>query len=150
MKVSPAGRDLIKSFEAYRPHAYLCQAGVWTCGWGHTRGVKPSTVCTREQAEAWLTADLAPCEAGVDGMITVPLTQGQFDALTSLVFNVGLAAVKRSTLPGKINGGAPQEVIRDCLLSFCKYRNRQGVLCVSQGLLNRRKREAALYFGGAV
>ena len=83
-------------------------------------------------------------------MITVPLTQGQFDALTSLVFNVGLAAVKRSTLPGKINGGAPQEVIRDCLLSFCKYRNAQGALCVSQGLLNRRKREAALYFGGAV
>ena len=51
MKRSQNGVDFIKSHEALRLKAYQDSKGVWTIGWGHTKGVKPGDVITREQAE---------------------------------------------------------------------------------------------------
>lgn len=50
MKTSYIGRNLIKAFEGYRSEAYLCPAGKWTIGYGHTSGVKEGDTCTKEQA----------------------------------------------------------------------------------------------------
>jgi lysozyme len=72
-----------------RLKAYKCPAGIWTCGWGTTRGVGPKTEFTQEQADARLMEDLDSAAEIVDAWVTIPLTQGQYDALVAFVQNVG-------------------------------------------------------------
>ena len=89
MKTGDRGLELIKRYETLRLEAYMPTADdVPTIGYGHTRGVRMSDTCTEEQAEAWLREDLADAERAVNA-IDVDLTQGMFDALVSLAFNVG-------------------------------------------------------------
>jgi lysozyme len=88
MTCSPAGINLIKQFESLRLDAYLCPAGVWTIGWGHTEGVRGGTRITEELAEEFLRHDVATVEQGLAAVIHTPLTQGQYDALVSLCFNL--------------------------------------------------------------
>ena len=88
MTISPAGIDLIKRFESLRLEAYLCPAGVRTIGWGHTAGVQPGQRITTEEAEELLRGDIALVEADLGRVITVPLSQGEHDALVSLCFNL--------------------------------------------------------------
>ncbi len=88
MQISQAGIDLIKSFESLRLEAYLCPAGVWTIGWGHTAGVLPGDRTDEAGAEEFLQSDIATVEAALPKVIRVPLSQGQWDALTSLGFNL--------------------------------------------------------------
>lgn len=88
MQASPAAIDLIKRFESLRLEAYLCPAGVWTIGWGHTAGVCPGMRIAAAQAEAYLRGDIAQVESSLPSAIRVPLTQGQHDALVSLCFNL--------------------------------------------------------------
>lgn len=110
MKCSIKGREMIKSFEALRLKAYhgKCdRAGVYTIGWGHTRGVKPGDVITREKAEELFNADLEPVERTLNADLVTgrprPLVnQDQFDALCSFVFNVGSGRYLDSTLRRKI------------------------------------------------
>jgi lysozyme len=88
MKASPAAINLIKRFESLRLEAYLCPAGVRTIGWGHTAGVQPGQRITVEDAEALLQQDVDQVEKDLARTIAVPLTQGQYDALVSLCFNL--------------------------------------------------------------
>ena len=62
MRISKQGLDFIKSFEGLRLKSYQDSIGVWTIGWGHTRGVKKGQVITKEQAEQFILDDLAPIE----------------------------------------------------------------------------------------
>lgn len=96
--------ELIKTYEGFRPTAYKCPAGVWTVGYGRTKGVTPTTVCTMAEATAWLAEDLAAASKAVLRHVKVPLTQNQFDALVSLVFNIGEGNFKNSTLLDLLNG----------------------------------------------
>ena len=113
MKCSIKGREMIKSFEAMSLKAYhgkTDRAGVFTIGWGHTRGVKPGDVITREKAEELFNADLEPVEKTLNADLVTgrprPLvTQDQFDALCSFVFNVGSSHYLDSTLRRKIKQG---------------------------------------------
>ena len=113
MKCSIKGREMIKSFEALSLKAYhgkADRAEVWTIGWGHTRGVKPGDVITREKAEELFNADLEPVERTLNADLVTgrprPLvTQDQFDALCSFVFNVGSGRYLDSTLRRKIRQG---------------------------------------------
>lgn len=113
MKCSIKGRELIKSFEALSLKAYhgkADRAGVWTIGWGHTRGVKPGDVITREKAEELFNADLEPVEKTLNADLVTgrphPLVnQNQFDALCSFVFNEGAGHYLDSTLRRKIRRG---------------------------------------------
>lgn len=97
MRVSNILMAYIKEIEALRLQAYKCPAGVWTIGYGHTKGVKPGMVITKAQAETLLRGDILPCEEYVRGL-HLALTQGQFDALVDFCFNAGTDALRRSTL----------------------------------------------------
>lgn len=101
MKASEELIEKIKEFEGYSNTAYRCAAGVWTCGWGHVRGVTATTTCVKSEAERWLKEDLAPVEAYV-GTIEQVRTQGQFDALVDFAYNLGVGNLKGSTLLRKI------------------------------------------------
>lgn len=106
MRISQKGVDLIKHYEGCRLKAYKDIVGVWTIGYGHTGGdVHEGQVITQEEAEALLRLDLERFERGVQFQVTVPLTQNQFDALVSFSFNLGLGALKGSTLLKKLNAG---------------------------------------------
>lgn len=110
-KISQRGVDFLKREEGCVLHPYICPAGKWTIGYGHVfpdpeqRHALPRI--TMEQAEALLRFDLTRFEAGVNRLITVPLTQGQFDALVSLTFNIGLGkkGFSGSTLRRLLNAG---------------------------------------------
>ncbi len=88
MKASRAAINLIKRFESLRLEAYLCPAGVRTIGWGHTEGVQPGQRITVDEAEALLQGDIDQVEKDLERVISVPLTQGEHDALVSLCFNL--------------------------------------------------------------
>jgi lysozyme len=127
--------DFLKGYERFRPTAYDDGRGVWTIGWGHTRGVKKGDTCTMAQADAWLQQDVAEAVAAVNRLVKVPLTQNQFDALVSLVFNCGpdpLVKTLGHLLNAKDYAGAA--------LQFLEWKNAGRMRGV---LLPRRKQEMA-------
>ena len=84
MRTSQRGLSLIKSFEGLRLQAYQDSAGVWTIGYGTTRGVKSGMKISKEQAERMLLNDVQRFEPEVQRLVTAPLNQNQWDALMSL------------------------------------------------------------------
>lgn len=140
MKTSKAGIDLIKQFEGCRLKAYRCQAGVYTIGYGHTKGVTPGMTITPQQAENLLQHDLAAFELAVDG-IGAPLTQGQFDAAVSLCYNIGTRAFTNSTVASLIK--ADPQPRPELETAWQSWRIAAGK--VSNGLLARRAKEYAHY-----
>jgi len=120
VKTSKAGADSIKSREGLRLKAYPDPATggePWTIGVGHTGpDVYPGMVISADQADDMLRRDLEKFERGIERLVTVPLTQNQFDALVSLTFNIGLGNFGGSTLLRKLNArdynGAADEILR--------------------------------------
>ena len=139
MQVGKKGIELIKEFEGLRFKSYLCPAGVWTIGWGHTRTAKEGQVITIEQAEKLLIADLRDFESTVNAFVKVDLTQNQFDALVSFAFNVGSGAFRGSTLLKKLNSGDYQGASEE----FPRWNKADGR--VSIGLQKRREKERQLF-----
>ena len=88
---------LIKSFEQLRLNSYLCPAGKWTIGYGHTDGVNQGMLITEKTADAFLKQDIQKAEDEVN-RIDADLTQEQFDALVSWIFNLGTGRFTSSTL----------------------------------------------------
>jgi GH24 family phage-related lysozyme (muramidase) len=89
MNYSKTGLALTESFEGLRLTAYQDSVGRWTIGYGHTNGVQPGQTITLQQAEAFLVADVAWAVAFVNHVLTVLVSQGEFDALVDFVFNLG-------------------------------------------------------------
>lgn len=129
----------VAEFEGLRTKAYKCPGGVWTIGYGHTAGVRPGQRCTRLQAEAWLREDLAAAARGVEAL-GLDLTQGQAEALVDFVFNLGIGALKRSTLLKFIRKGYATE---DIQAEFRRWVYAGGE--VQNGLVKRREWEATRY-----
>ena len=105
MKVSNNGINLVKRFEGLELKAYRDSVGILTIGYGHTHAVKAGDIITGEQADAFLREDLQVAELTVNTNVNVKLTQGQFDALVSFVFNLGSGNFVKSTLIKKLNAG---------------------------------------------
>jgi lysozyme len=145
VKTSETGVNLIKSFEGLRLESYLCPAGVWTVGYGHTGDdVTPEMTITEDRANKMLRRDLVKFEQGVDLLITVPLNQQQFDALVSFAFNCGLGALEESTLRKRLNNKEdPNKVAQEELPKWVK-----GDGVVLPGLVERRKKEVELFTSG--
>lgn len=116
MKISQAGINAIKVYEGVRLKAYDDGVGIQTIGAGHTKGVKRGDEITMAQVDQFLHDDLAEAEKTVNSRVLVPLTQGQYDALVSFVFNVGSGAFMGSTLLKKLTArdydGAANELLR--------------------------------------
>ena len=141
MKSSELLINKIIEFEGCKLTAYKCPAGVWTIGVGHTKGVKQGQTITKAQAMTLLKGDLLPCENYVNNL-GVCKTQGEFDAIVDFVFNLGTAALGRSTLLKHIRQGKPEQYIRE---EFAKWVNSKGMRL--KGLVIRRQWEADRYYG---
>ena len=140
MKMSKKGIELIKKYEGLRLTAYKCPAGVWTIGYGHTKGVKEGQKITNSQAEELLKEDLRVFENGVNKW-NLQINQYQFDALVSFAFNLGLANLGKSTLLKKVQANPQDKTIKD---EFLKWVNASGRKL--EGLVRRRNEEAEMYF----
>jgi lysozyme len=143
LRVLPAGSPALK--------CYVDDAGVLTIGWGHTGpGAKPGRTCTAEEAEALLAADLATFEAHVDRLTKAAAkgtTQGQFDAMVLLAFNIGKDGFAGSTGLKRHNAGD----FSGAVAAFASWNKitQNGRKVVAGGLVRRRAAEAALYRGGS-
>ena len=140
MKASVDAYELIKQFEGLRLEAYLCPAGIWTIGYGHTSGVSPNSFITIPEADEYLHRDVAAIEMQLN-KLNLSLRQCQWDAIVSFVFNVGIGNFKASTLLAKIRINPDDNSIIDEFLRWV-YANGK----VMRGLQKRRLTEMKLYF----
>ncbi|POT54650.1 lysozyme [Citrobacter amalonaticus] len=139
MKTDVNGLNIIKHFEGLRLQAYKCPANIWTIGYGHTASVLPNDVITREQAITLLRKDVEESERAVKHYVHVPLTQNQFDALVSFVFNLGGGNFSTSTLLKKLNAGDYNGAASE----FGRWVNVGGK--PQPGLVRRREAESELF-----
>lgn len=111
MNVSDAGLAFIKAQERPRLTAYQDSLGCWKIGYGHTRRVVEGEVISLQQAEDRLAEDLSRCAEILTGVVEVPLTQNQFDALCSLLHGVGPG--KRGVKSGliQLRSGQPSTLL---------------------------------------
>ena len=141
MKISAEGLALIKKFEGLELKAYQCAAGVWTIGYGHTKDVQEGDEWSESHADHMLEVELEEFEGYINDNVTVALSQNQFDALVSWVYNLGPANLKASTMLKVLNSGdyegVPAQIQR---------WNKAGGK-VLEGLIRRRKAEALLFVG---
>ena len=139
MNLGYNGTKILKFFEGCRLTAYQDSVGVWTIGYGHTKGVYDGMTITQEEAEQMLLTELEEYEGYVEKYVTVPLTQNQFDALVVWVYNLGPTNFRNSTLLKELNSGnytaAGKEITR---------WNKAGGKVLA-GLVKRREAEAELF-----
>lgn len=143
MKTSIIGRNLIKEFEGYRDTAYYDPAGILTIGYGHTGGVHEGDTVTHEEADALLQQDLQAAERTVNAS-GLKLSQLQFDALVSLVYNIGSGNFNNSTLLKLLKVSTKPA---DDIEKWWKVWNKAGGKKL-KGLERRRAAEYALYSRG--
>ena len=141
MNIGQKGIDLIKHFEGCELNAYKCPAGVWTIGYGHIKGVSEGMSITQEQADQMLLDELKEYENYINELVTVNLSQNQFDALVSWVYNLGPANLSASTMLKVLNSGEYEDVPAQM-----KRWNKAGGK-VLEGLIRRREAEACLFVG---
>ena len=135
------GLALIKKFEGCELEAYQCSAGVWTIGYGHTKDVEEGDTISKDQAEEMLVEELHEYENYVNEYVNVALSQNQFDALVSWVYNLGPANLKASTMLKVLNSGKYEDVPAQI-----KRWNKAGGK-VLEGRIRRREAEACLFKG---
>lgn len=141
MKISETGIKLICKWEEFRAYAYVCPAGLWTIGYGHTGGVKPTDKIDLAQGEAYLRQDLEIVERCLNAL-KLELNQNQYDALCSLIFNIGTGNFLRSTLLKDLQAKQYDKASAE----FLKWRKANGK--VLKGLEARRKDEQELFNKG--
>ena len=134
--------EIIKKYEGFSSQAYKCPSGVWTVGWGHTgRDINKDTILTREEAELMLKKDVTNLQEQILFLLDGKPSMNELDALTSLVYNVGLGAFKKSRLLKRINLKENGELIAKEWIEFNKVNGK-----VVKGLIRRRAEEISLYF----
>lgn len=144
-KASAAALDIIKRFEDLRLEAYLCPAGVWTIGWGHTAGVRPGDSITRQRAEELLEEDVAAVDDNLHKVIHVQLTEGQWDALVSLCFNLRGGALALPRLAPRLMAKIGSGDFAGAAEEFLDIDRANGQ--VLAGLARRRQAERELFLG---
>lgn len=149
MKSSDKLLELIKESEGFSSSPYLCPAKIPTIGYGSTRYPDSRKVSltdnpiTKEEATTYLRFDVVDAEKLVTKSVTVPLTQGQFDALVDFVYNLGPGAFLGSTLLKVLNNGDYNTASNE----FLKWNKARvdGILKELPGLTKRRKAEQMLF-----
>lgn len=138
--INQAGLDLIKESEGFREMAYSDPGGTLTIGYGHTGpDVVEGMIITPEQAEQLLRQDVQEAEDAVANLVTVPLNENQFSALTSFVYNLGPGDLEDSQLLVLLNQGDYLGAAEE----FLGFNTDGGV--VLDGLTRRREAERQLF-----
>ena len=139
MKISEDGLELIKKFEGCETTAYQDSVGVWTIGFGHTKGVEEGQTCSIEDAESMLAEEMDEYEGYINNMVKVELQQHEFDALVAWVYNLGPTNLGESTMLKVLNGGqfdrVPDEMNR--------WTRAGGKIL--EGLVRRRQAESLMF-----
>jgi len=140
MKTSENGINLIKQFEGLRLEAYKCPAGDWTIGYGHTGDdIKEGDKITRENAEFLFKQDIKSAEYCIKTEVHRELTQNQYDALVSFIFNAGSFKFRHSTMLKRLNDGNFEAAAEQ--LDKWIYSKKT----ILPGLVKRRKAEKELF-----
>lgn len=144
MQISKSGIELIKRFEGLRLKAYQDSVGVWTIGYGWTQPVDgkkigPGMQIDHATADRLLKCGVVQYEQGVNQLVKVKITQGQFDALVSFAYNLGLRSLSTSTLLQKLNDGDRQGAADQ----FGRWVNAGGKRL--DGLVARRAAEREMF-----
>jgi lysozyme len=147
-EISDMGLNFIQCWETLRLTKYLDEAGLWTIGWGHL--IKPGEqfpeTITLAMATEILLHDLRDAEGAVNNLVTVQLSPCQYDALVSLVFNIGSPQFKTSTILRLLNSGEYDKAAEQ-FKRWNKVR-KNGKLAVSNGLTRRRDQERTMFLKG--
>lgn len=144
MNLSETGIEVIMNWEKLRLTAYQDIVGVWTIGFGHTGAeVKEGLTITLDAAKALLLSDVETAEKCVNNCVQGIITQGQFDALCSFVFNLGCTALRNSTLLRKLNSGDDVGAAEE----FKRWAHAGGKTLPA--LVRRRAQEMAMFEGRA-
>lgn len=138
-KVSKTLLEHVRQAEGLSLTAYKKSDDTWTIGYGHTKGVRQYDRICKSEAERYLLSDLAPIERFLSSVPQVK-TQGQFDALADFAFNLGLGALKNSTIFKYVKAGRKAEEIQGQFRRWIYCNNR-----VLDGLVKRREWEAQRY-----
>lgn len=143
MYLSKKGKNFIQSLEGLKLQAYRDQAGIPTIGYGTTNGVKMGMTITQKEADTLFLRDLIKFENAMYELIKVSINQNQYDAMVSLMYNIGIANFKASTLLMLVN----QSRFSEAATQFEKwvYVTVNGQKVVSKGLQNRRAKEKQLF-----
>ncbi|HGM7000517.1 lysozyme [Serratia marcescens] len=144
MNISKGGIELIKRFEGLELEAYQDSVGVWTIGYGWTQAVDgkkiaPGMRIDQATADRLLKCGVVQYEQGVNQLVKVRITQGQFDALVSFAYNLGLRSLSTSTLLRKLNNGDKQGAADE----FGRWVNAGGKRL--DGLVARRAAEREMF-----
>jgi len=144
MNISKNGIELIKRFEGLELKAYPDSVGVWTIGYGWTQAVEgkkiaPGMRIDQATADRLLKCGVVQYEQGVNQLVKVRITQGQFDALVSFAYNLGLRSLSTSTLLKKLNAGDKQGAADQ----FGRWVNAGGKRL--DGLVARRAAEREMF-----
>ncbi|KAA6382018.1 MAG: putative lysozyme [Streblomastix strix] len=144
-----AGKRLMH-FNSQTQHfqSYDDGTGVWTVGYGHIKDVFKGMSITKNQAELFFKEDVERHIQGIYNYIKVPITQNQFDALTSLAFNLGPDFLKGKKLLANINAGRDVQAAKEFHDANKMYNKKSGKLEPSDGLTIRRYEESLLFLKG--
>lgn len=151
MKASNSIKEFIKQHEGLKLQAYLCPSDKLTIGYGHTGpDVQPGMTITAARAAELFEMDLAKFEAQLNDLRAawrVSLTQGQYDALLSFAYNVGMGSLRSSTLWRKVRTNTSDRSIADEFNRWV-YGTKGGKKVKLPGLVARRKAEAEIWAAG--
>jgi len=131
--------DFIRNEEGCELHAYKCPAGVWTIGYGHTKGVKEGDSISHATAEDFLASDIIERASEMKHYILAKVTKWQYIALVSLVYNVGDLRRKAPKLLHFLNSGQEEKAAHE-FLDICTGGGK-----VFPGLKTRREKESKLF-----
>lgn len=147
MRLSDYALERIKEIEGLRLNTYRCARGKLTIGYGHTRGVRDGQSIDKYTALCYLAEDVAMVE---DFLVKEPyaedVSQGQWDALVSFIFNLGIGNFKSSTLRKKIMRDIDEPTIPDEFRRWVYVTDPvTGEKKKAAGLVTRREWEAQMY-----
>ena len=141
MQLSKIGIELLKHFEGCELKAYQDSVGVWTIGYGHTKGIYEGLEITQGEAEKMLVDELPEYEGYITDKVVPMLQQHEFDALVCWVYNLGPTNLSSSTMLKKLNAGEFKEVP----FQMKRWDKAGGQPLL--GLTRRRNAEALLFKG---
>lgn len=147
MKISEYAEEVLKEHEGLRLKAYQCPSGVLTIGYGHTKKVKPGDVIDKETAHRFFVEDVEDVERLLDAeRYSSALSQGQYDALVSFIFNLGWGKFCSSTLRKKLLCNVDDLSIPNEFRRWVYGTDpKTGKKVKLPGLVKRREWEAQMY-----